>query len=91
MLSDGVILLHDNTHTARKTQELLRKFKWEVWSHTPNSRVWVPNTYLEQSSLQTNQGPCPLVTVENVEPAEPPDSTTTAEEECATPPARQRH
>ncbi|GBN56870.1 hypothetical protein AVEN_238614-1 [Araneus ventricosus] len=33
MLSDGVILLHDNTHTARKTQELLRKFKWKVWSH----------------------------------------------------------
>ncbi|GBO16839.1 hypothetical protein AVEN_13405-1 [Araneus ventricosus] len=33
MLSDGVILLHDNTHTARKTEELLRKFKWEVWSH----------------------------------------------------------
>ncbi|GBM46431.1 hypothetical protein AVEN_256403-1 [Araneus ventricosus] len=30
MLSDGVILLHDNTRTARKTQELLRKFKWEV-------------------------------------------------------------
>ncbi|GBL56888.1 hypothetical protein AVEN_168103-1 [Araneus ventricosus] len=32
MLSDGVILLHHNTHTARKTQELLRKFKREVWS-----------------------------------------------------------
>ncbi|GBN48316.1 hypothetical protein AVEN_249193-1 [Araneus ventricosus] len=35
MLCDGVILLHDNTHTARKTQELPRKFKWEVWSHQP--------------------------------------------------------
>ncbi|GBO40838.1 hypothetical protein AVEN_254666-1 [Araneus ventricosus] len=33
MLSDGVILLHDNTHTARKKQEMLRNFKWEVWSH----------------------------------------------------------
>ncbi|GBN64472.1 hypothetical protein AVEN_79588-1 [Araneus ventricosus] len=30
MLSDGVILLHDNTHTPRKTQELLQKFKWET-------------------------------------------------------------
>ncbi|GBM31113.1 hypothetical protein AVEN_58913-1 [Araneus ventricosus] len=27
MLSDGAILLHDITHTARKTQELLRMFK----------------------------------------------------------------
>ncbi|GBO37234.1 hypothetical protein AVEN_56398-1 [Araneus ventricosus] len=27
MLRYGVILLPDNTHTARKTQELLRKFK----------------------------------------------------------------
>ncbi|GBO24014.1 hypothetical protein AVEN_144781-1 [Araneus ventricosus] len=34
MLSDGVILLHDNIHTALKTQELLRKFNWEV-SVTP--------------------------------------------------------
>ncbi|GBM69307.1 hypothetical protein AVEN_112651-1, partial [Araneus ventricosus] len=58
MLSDGIILLHDNTHTARKIQQLLRKFKWEVWSHpTPYSpdsalNLWVPNTYLEQGSLQ---------------------------------------
>ncbi|GBO38951.1 hypothetical protein AVEN_73504-1 [Araneus ventricosus] len=56
MLSDGVILLHDNTHTARKTQELLRRFKWEVWSHPPTSQIrhsiWVLNTYLEQGSLQ---------------------------------------
>ncbi|GBM21466.1 hypothetical protein AVEN_161073-1 [Araneus ventricosus] len=37
MLNDGVILLHDNTHTDRKTQELLRKFKWEVWSHPLDS------------------------------------------------------
>ncbi|GBN78642.1 hypothetical protein AVEN_26071-1 [Araneus ventricosus] len=35
MLSDGAILLHDSTHTARKTEELLRKFSWEVWSHPP--------------------------------------------------------
>ncbi|GBN15491.1 hypothetical protein AVEN_21398-1 [Araneus ventricosus] len=31
----GVILLHDNIHTARKTQELLQKFKREVRSHHP--------------------------------------------------------
>ncbi|GBL69174.1 hypothetical protein AVEN_24135-1 [Araneus ventricosus] len=37
MLSNGVILLHGNAHTARKTQELLRKFKWEVWSQSPYS------------------------------------------------------
>ncbi|GBN51767.1 hypothetical protein AVEN_80585-1 [Araneus ventricosus] len=39
MFSDGAILLHDNVkpHTARKTQELLQKFKWEVWSHPPYS------------------------------------------------------
>ncbi|GBM02425.1 hypothetical protein AVEN_76477-1 [Araneus ventricosus] len=33
MLSDGVILLHDKTHTARKAQEWLRKFHWEDWGH----------------------------------------------------------
>ncbi|GBM03750.1 hypothetical protein AVEN_134965-1 [Araneus ventricosus] len=45
MLSDGVILLHDNTHIARKTQELLQKFKWKVWSHPPRpySPDLVPN------------------------------------------------
>ncbi|GBN00207.1 hypothetical protein AVEN_213893-1 [Araneus ventricosus] len=55
MLSDVVILLHGNTHTARKTQEWLRKFKWEVWIHPPTAQIrhpiWVPNTYLEQGSL----------------------------------------
>ncbi|GBM15436.1 hypothetical protein AVEN_139186-1 [Araneus ventricosus] len=29
MLSDGLIPLHDNTNTARTTQEMQRKFKWE--------------------------------------------------------------
>ncbi|GBM68629.1 hypothetical protein AVEN_168823-1 [Araneus ventricosus] len=57
ILSDGVTLLHDNTHTARKTQELLQKFKWEVWIHLYTAQIWHPilitNTYLEQSSLQT--------------------------------------
>ncbi|GBM61780.1 hypothetical protein AVEN_18341-1 [Araneus ventricosus] len=35
MLIDGAILLHDNTHNARKTQELLQTFKWIVWSAPP--------------------------------------------------------
>ncbi|GBM09763.1 hypothetical protein AVEN_101808-1 [Araneus ventricosus] len=36
MLSDGVILLHDNSHTARKTQELLRKFKSGATPYGPD-------------------------------------------------------
>ncbi|GBL78939.1 hypothetical protein AVEN_48909-1 [Araneus ventricosus] len=43
MLSDGIILLHDNTHISRKTQEFLQKFKWEVWSHLPYSPNLAPN------------------------------------------------
>ncbi|GBL84961.1 hypothetical protein AVEN_42219-1 [Araneus ventricosus] len=43
MLGGGVIFLHDNTHTARKTQELLQKFKWEVWSKLPYSPDSAPN------------------------------------------------
>ncbi|GBM30759.1 hypothetical protein AVEN_30581-1 [Araneus ventricosus] len=42
MLSDGVILLLGNTHNSRKTQELLRKLKWENWNH-PYSPDSVPN------------------------------------------------
>ncbi|GBN43836.1 hypothetical protein AVEN_137872-1 [Araneus ventricosus] len=33
MLSDGLILQRGDTHTARKTQEFLEKFEWEVCSH----------------------------------------------------------
>ncbi|GBM97234.1 hypothetical protein AVEN_180111-1 [Araneus ventricosus] len=35
MLSNGVIFLHNNArpHIARKTQELLQNFRWEIWSH----------------------------------------------------------
>ncbi|GBN03730.1 hypothetical protein AVEN_164036-1 [Araneus ventricosus] len=43
MFSDGVIMLHDNTHISLKTQELLQKFKLEVWSHPPYSPDLVPN------------------------------------------------
>ncbi|GBM07625.1 hypothetical protein AVEN_230056-1 [Araneus ventricosus] len=57
MLSDDIILLRDNTQTARKTQELLQKFGWGVCSHPSYTQIWhpiwVPNPYLEQASLQT--------------------------------------
>ncbi|GBM07723.1 Protein SSUH2 [Araneus ventricosus] len=43
VLSDGVIFLHENTHSARKTQELLQKFKWDAWSHSPYSPDSAPN------------------------------------------------
>ncbi|GBN51810.1 hypothetical protein AVEN_91818-1 [Araneus ventricosus] len=37
MLSDGVILLNDDSHTARKDKKLLQKFKWKVWTQPPYS------------------------------------------------------
>ncbi|GBM06511.1 hypothetical protein AVEN_150351-1 [Araneus ventricosus] len=43
MLSDGVILQHDNIHTALRTQELVQRFKWEVWSHHPYIPDSAPN------------------------------------------------
>ncbi|GBM68399.1 hypothetical protein AVEN_86456-1 [Araneus ventricosus] len=45
MLSVSVLLLHDSTHTARKTQELLQKFKWEVCSHLPYNPDLAPNLF----------------------------------------------
>ncbi|GBL93159.1 hypothetical protein AVEN_42622-1 [Araneus ventricosus] len=43
MLSNVVILLSENIPTALKSQELLQKFKREVWSHPPNKQDLVPN------------------------------------------------
>ncbi|GBN22238.1 hypothetical protein AVEN_131378-1 [Araneus ventricosus] len=43
MLSDGVILLRDNTHTACKTEELLQSFKWDVWNYPTHSPDLAPN------------------------------------------------
>ncbi|GFY18823.1 mariner Mos1 transposase [Trichonephila clavipes] len=39
LLSSGVVLLHDNArpHTAVRTREVLRKFKWDVFQHLPYS------------------------------------------------------
>ncbi|GBO44740.1 hypothetical protein AVEN_138332-1 [Araneus ventricosus] len=50
MLSDGVILLHENTHTSHKIQELLQKFKWKVCSHPPYSPDLAPNLGSKHSS-----------------------------------------
>ncbi|GBM24272.1 hypothetical protein AVEN_22597-1 [Araneus ventricosus] len=60
MLSDGHILLHGNTHTARKTRELLRKFKWEVWSHhhpySPDSAPNLGPTHLSGTRFSPGSG-----------------------------------
>ncbi|GBM18588.1 hypothetical protein AVEN_37238-1 [Araneus ventricosus] len=39
LLSSGVVLLHDNArpHTAVRTGEVLRKFKWDVFQHCKDS------------------------------------------------------
>ena len=39
MLSDGVILLHDNTrpHTANLVRDKLQRFDWETLQHPPYS------------------------------------------------------
>ncbi|GFU27625.1 mariner Mos1 transposase [Trichonephila clavipes] len=54
ILSEGVILLHDNTrpHIAQATQELLRRFRWEIWSHTPCSPDLAPSDYFLLSRLK---------------------------------------
>ncbi|GBM35281.1 hypothetical protein AVEN_203852-1 [Araneus ventricosus] len=55
MLSDGVILLHDNTHTVSKTQELLHNFKWEVWSHPrPDLAPNLGSKHLSGTRLSSN-------------------------------------
>ncbi|GBO08358.1 hypothetical protein AVEN_65774-1, partial [Araneus ventricosus] len=51
MSSDDVILLHDSTHTARKTQECLRKFKWEDLS--PDSAPNLGSKHLSGSSFSS--------------------------------------
>ncbi|GBN38562.1 hypothetical protein AVEN_9047-1 [Araneus ventricosus] len=43
MLSDGVVLLHGNSNTSRKTPKLLQKFKLEVRSHPPYNPDSAPN------------------------------------------------
>ena len=47
MLSSGIVFLHDNArpHTAAQTQDLLRKFKWEVFKHPPYSPDLAPSDF----------------------------------------------
>ncbi|GFX41140.1 mariner Mos1 transposase [Trichonephila clavipes] len=47
LLSSGVVLLHDNAppHTAVRTREVLRKFKWDVFKHPPYSPNLAPSDY----------------------------------------------
>ncbi|GBN87780.1 hypothetical protein AVEN_200157-1 [Araneus ventricosus] len=57
MLGDGVILLHDNTHTARKTQALA------CWVVASSSCMTIPillaklNNYCESSSGKSGANP----------------------------------
>ncbi|GBN69159.1 hypothetical protein AVEN_235880-1 [Araneus ventricosus] len=56
MLSDGVTLLPDNTHSPSKTQELLRKFKWGLYV-SPYSPDLTPNLgskHLSRTRLSSN-------------------------------------
>ncbi|GFV05780.1 histone-lysine N-methyltransferase SETMAR [Trichonephila clavipes] len=47
LLSSGVVLLHDNArpHTAVRSREVLRKFKWDVFQHPPYSPDLAPSDY----------------------------------------------
>jgi hypothetical protein len=42
-----VLLLHDNvrSHTANKTNEMLRNFKWQVLEHPPYSSELAPSDF----------------------------------------------
>ncbi|GBL90856.1 Mariner Mos1 transposase [Araneus ventricosus] len=47
LLSSRVVLLHDNvrSHTAVRTGEVLRKFKWDVFQHPPYSPDLAPSDF----------------------------------------------
>ncbi|XP_063215963.1 histone-lysine N-methyltransferase SETMAR-like [Bacillus rossius redtenbacheri] len=47
MLTSGVVLLHDNArpHSAAVTQQLLARFRWEVFDHPPHSPDLAPSDY----------------------------------------------
>ena len=47
LLASKVLLFHDNArpHTARATVELLKKFKWELFSHPPYSPDVAPSDF----------------------------------------------
>ena len=47
MLTKGVVLLHDNarTHTAARTNALIKLFNWEIFDHPPYSPDLAPSDY----------------------------------------------
>ena len=47
MLTSGILLLHDNAcpHSARSTQQLLVKFRWERFEHPPYSPDLAPSDF----------------------------------------------
>ncbi|GFY25996.1 mariner Mos1 transposase [Trichonephila clavipes] len=47
LLSSGVVLLQDNArpHTAVRTREVMRKFKWDEFQHPPYSPDLAPSDY----------------------------------------------
>ncbi|GBO19851.1 hypothetical protein AVEN_154116-1 [Araneus ventricosus] len=63
MLSNGVISLHDNTHTAHKAQELPQKFKCKVWSPHPYSTDLGPYLGCKHLSGTRLSSDCAMKTV----------------------------
>ncbi|GBM90647.1 Histone-lysine N-methyltransferase SETMAR [Araneus ventricosus] len=47
LLSSGVVLLHDNArpHTPVRTGQVLRKFKWDVFQHSPYNPDMAPSDF----------------------------------------------
>jgi hypothetical protein len=47
MLTKGVVLLHDNvwTHTAARTNVLIKLLNWEISDHPPYRTDLVPSDY----------------------------------------------
>ena len=47
MLTKGIILLHGNaqSHTAARTNALIKLFNWEIFDHPPYSPDLAPNDY----------------------------------------------
>jgi hypothetical protein len=58
MLSQGVVMLHDNArpHTATATQDLITTFGWEQFDHSPYSPDLAPNDFHAFLHLKTFLG-----------------------------------
>jgi len=57
-LSRKVLLFHDNArpHSAKKTQTLLEKFKWEIFDHPPYSPDLAPSDFFLFPKLKESLG-----------------------------------